>query len=345
MVLRDLKRTFAWRHGRTARDLRRHARYPEAPLTVAISGASGLVGGALSAFLTTGGHTVRRIVRRRERPTDILWDLAAGTIDRAALEGVDAVVHLAGESIAARWSEAKKKAIRTSRVRGTELLSQAITTLKRPPSVFVSASAIGYYGSRGEEPVDESSAPGSGFLAEVCQAWEAAAEPARAAGIRVVHPRIGMVIASAGGALKQLLLPFSIGLGGPVGSGRQGMSWIALDDLLGVILAAIRTPSLSGPVNAVAPGSLSNKAFGQTLGRVLRRPAFAPLPAFAVRTLFGAMGEELLLGGAYVRPKRLLDAGFVFDFADLASALRFELGRELGREVGATSDAPNEVPH
>lgn len=330
MVLRDLARTFAWRHLRTRNDLRRHQTLGGPPLTVAISGATGLVGSALSAFLTTGGHTVRRIVRRATggaRPDDITWDLRAGTIDGEGLEGVDAVVHLAGESIAARWTEAKRTAIRESRVRGTELLARTLASLKRPPSVFVSASAIGFYGDRGAEEVDERASRGNGFLAEVCAAWEAAAAPARAAGIRVVHPRIGMVLASAGGALKQLLMPFSLGLGGPVGSGAQGMSWIALDDLLGVLFAAIRKPELAGPVNAVAPGAVSNRLFARTLGDVLGRPAVLPLPAFAVRALFGAMGEELLLGGAMVRPAALQRAGVAFDFPDLASALRFELGR------------------
>ncbi len=330
MVLRDLARTFAWRHHRTRNDLRRHRSLPGPPLTVAISGATGLVGSALTAFLSTGGHTVRRIVRRQSqggRPDDIVWDLRAGTIDAAALEGVDAVVHLAGESIAARWTEAKRVAIRESRVRGTDLLARTIAGLRRPPSVFVSASAIGFYGHRGDEAVDESAARGAGFLAEVCEAWENAAAPARAAGVRVVHPRIGMVLSGAGGALTALLTPFSVGLGGPVGSGRQAMSWIALDDLLGVLLAAIRMPALAGPVNAVAPGAVSNRTFGTTLGAVLRRPAVLPLPVFAVRTLFGAMGEELLLGGAFVRPAALGRAAFAFDFPDLDSALRFELGR------------------
>lgn len=341
LVRGDLARTFAWRHRRTANDLARHAAWRGAPLTVAISGASGLVGRALSAFLSTGGHRVRRIVRTKERPDDIVWDLRAGTIDAAGLEGCDAVVHLAGESIAARWTEAKRTAIRESRVRGTDLLARTLARQKTPPAVLVSASAIGYYGHRPTGEVDESSERGSGFLADVCQAWEAAAEPARAAGIRVVHPRIGMVLASEGGALPQLVTPFSLGAGGPVGGGEQGMSWIALDDLLAVLVTAIREPRLHGPVNAVSPCPVSNREFGRTLGRVLHRPAIAPLPSFMVRTLFGAMGDELLLAGAFVRPTRLEAVGFRYDFPSLEPALRFQLGREPFTPAAAVAAMPS----
>ncbi len=334
-VLGDLERTFAWRHTRTRNDLRRHGEWQSdgaAPLTVAITGASGLVGRALAAFLTTGGHRVLRIGRRAERPDDIRWDPRAGTIDVERLEGCDAIVHLAGESIAGRWSAAKRTAILESRVAGTDLIARTIASLKQPPKVLVSASAIGIYGDQPHGEVDESSAPlgggsATGFLADVCRAWERAADPARAAGIRVVHPRIGMVLAAEGGALAQLVTPFSLGAGGPVGGGAQGMSWIALDDLLGVMLAAIRSERLSGPVNAVAPGAVSNRQFGTTLGRVLHRPAIAPLPAPAVRLLFGAMGEELLLAGAFVRSSALAAIGFRFDWPELEGALRFELGR------------------
>jgi uncharacterized protein (TIGR01777 family) len=329
-----LDRTFRWRHARTGFDLARHAAMSGTKLVVAVSGASGFVGRALSAFLSTGGHEVRTIVRTRPgarlAPGDIAWDPARGTIDAAGLEGVDAVVHLAGESIASRWTDAKRKAIRDSRVEGTKTLATALATLGARPKVLVSASAVGWYGTRDERidgRLDERSAAGTGFLAEVCAAWERAADPARAAGIRVVHPRIGMVLAADGGALGQLLDPFTLGLGGPVGTGRQGMSWIALDDLLASILFAITTPSLEGPFNAVAPEPVSNAEFGRTLGRVLRRPAFLPLPGFAVKTLFGAMGEELLLGGAFVVPRALERAGFRFDHPSLESALRFALGR------------------
>lgn len=338
LVRRQLTRMFRWRHERTRRDLQRHGELSGRPLLIAISGATGLVGSALSAFLTTGGHRVRRIVRRRTRPDDVLWDVERGSIDHEALEGVDAVVHLAGDSIATRWTDAKKRSIRGSRVRGTDLLSRTLAGLKRPPSVLISASAIGYYGDRPDAIVTETSPRGSGFLADVCAEWEAAADPARAGGIRVVHPRIGMVLASAGGALRAMLTPFQLGLGGPIGHGRQGVSWIALDDLLASILFAIVKPSMDGVYNAVSLEPLPQRAFARVLGRVLRRPAFAPLPAFVVRALFGDMGRELLLAGAIVRPARLLEEGFRFDWPSLEPALRHELGRsrDLGSEAVAT---------
>ncbi len=326
-----LERTFAWRHRRTLLDLRRHAELSRTPLVIAVTGASGLVGRALCAFLSTGGHTVRRIVRGAAKPGDVAWDPARGTIDATALEDVDAVVHLAGESIAARWTDAKRRRILESRVRGTELIAKTLAkTLAKTASkrtVLVSASAIGFYGDRGADAVDESTPRGQGFLSDVCVAWESAADVARDAGIRTVHPRIGMVLSAAGGALHALVTPFSLGLGGPVGNGRQGMSWIALDDLIASILFAIVTPSMHGPYNAVAPEAVSNRDFGRTLGRVLHRPAFAPLPSFVVNAIFGAMGRELLLGGAIVRGNVLRDAAFRFDHAELESALRFELGR------------------
>jgi uncharacterized protein (TIGR01777 family) len=338
---RELVRMFRWRHARLRHDLGRHdlgrhdlgrhdraRQHPtEPPLTVAISGATGLVGSALGAFLRSGGHTVRRIVRRVERPDDIGWNVERGELDAAALEGVDAVVHLAGATIASRWTSAHKRAVRESRVRGTELLATTLARLKRPPSVLVSASAIGFYGHREDGPVDERAERGSGFLADVCQAWEAAAEPARQSGVRVVHPRIGMVLAAQGGALAAMLTPFRLGLGGPIGGGDQGVSWIALDDLIATILFAMRTPSMVGPYNAAAPEALSQRAFARQLGRVLRRPALAPLPAFVVAAVFGEMGRELLLSGALVRPGVLEQQGFRFAFPDLEAALRFELGR------------------
>ncbi len=328
---RDLKRTFAWRHRRTSNDLRRHQELSAGdPLRLAVSGAGGLVGSQLCAFLSTGGHQVRRIVRgapNRER-LDIAWDTRTGTVDHEFLDGVDAVVHLAGENIAGgRWSAARKRAIRQSRVEGTRQVSEALAALPRPPKVLVSASAIGFYGSRGPEPLDESSEAGRGFLPETCQAWEAATAPAQAAGIRVVHLRIGLVLTAAGGVLGKLRTPFSLGLGGPVGNGRQGMSWISLDDLLASVLHCIRDDSLQGAVNAVAPDPRSNADFGRALGRTLRRPAFMPLPAPAVSALFGEMGRELLLRGAFVQPRRLLERGFRFDHPRLEQALAFELGR------------------
>ena len=331
LLERDLARMFRWRHRRTAADLRRHQEYSaQGALRVAVSGASGLVGRQLCAFLSTGGHQVRRIVRghpSHER-LDVAWDTRSGTIDLHTLDGVDAVVHLAGENIAAgRWTAERKRAIRASRVEGTRQVAEALAALPNPPKVLVAASAIGFYGSRGPEAIDEATEPGRGFLPETCVAWEEATKPAEVAGIRVVHLRIGLVLAAAGGVLAKLRTPFSLGLGGPVGSGRQGMSWISLDDLLGTIMHCVRDESLSGAVNATAPDPRSNAEFGAALGRVLRRPAFAPLPAPVVGALFGEMGRELLLRGSFVQPRRLIERGFRFEHAKLEQALAFELGR------------------
>lgn len=299
-----------------------------APLQVVVSGASGLVGSELTAFLSARGHGVRRLVRRPSPEADaIRWSPAAGEIDAASLEGVDAIVHLAGENIAAgRWTERRRARILDSRVDGTRLLARAIAGLRRPPAVFVSASAIGFYGDTADRVVDEDADPGQGFLAEVCQAWEAAAEPARQAGVRVVHPRLGIVLSAAGGVLARLAPVFRAGLGGPVGSGRQGMSWIASDDVLDVLERCMTDASLAGPLNAVSPEPVSNRDFGRALGRVLGRPALVPLPALAVRLAFGEMGEQLLLAGQRVRPAKLLGAGFGYRSAGLEDALCFELG-------------------
>jgi uncharacterized protein (TIGR01777 family) len=325
-----LQRMFHFRHARVRRDLERHARVRDAgPRRVVVSGASGLVGSSLVPFLTTGGHRVERLVRRSPRGDDeIGWDPARQKIDARRLEGADAVVHLAGESVAAgRWTGARKASILGSRVEGTRLLCEALAALERPPGVLIAASAIGFYGDAGDAWVDESSPPGRGFLADVCAQWEAATQPASAAGIRVVNLRIGIAVAASGGALARLLAPFRLGAGGRVGDGRQFMSWIALDDLIGAIHFAIFDPSLHGPVNAVAPAPVRNAEFTRTLGRVLRRPAALPLPAAAVRALLGEMGQEVLLAGARVRPAKLDGSGFRFLFPSLEAALRSELGR------------------
>lgn len=328
LARRSIERLFARRHAVTLGDVERHRSAGGRVLDVAITGATGLVGRALSAFLTAGGHRVRRVVRSGGGPDDILWDPGRGAIDAPRLEGVDAVVHLAGENIAAgRWTEARKRAIRESRVGGTRLLAEALARLARPPSALICASAVGFYGNRGDEPVDEASPSGEGFLAETCVAWEEAARPAAARGIRVAHVRLGTVLSAEGGALAKLLLPFLLGAGGPVGSGRQGMSWVALDDAIGIFHFLLLRDDLAGAFNATAPGAMPQKEFARTLGRVLRRPAIAPLPAPFVRAIFGEMGERLLLEGAFVKPGRLLDSGFGFRFAGLEQALRFELGR------------------
>jgi hypothetical protein len=328
LVRRTLARTFAYRHRLTAGDLAAHAAYPGPPLHVLVSGASGLVGSALVPFLTTGGHRVTRLVRGHVRDAAARWDPAAGTIDLKDLDAVDAVVHLAGENVAAgRWSAARKRRIQDSRARGTQVLCAALARLPRPPRVLVSASATGFYGDRGDAIVDEGSAAGEGFLAAVCREWEAATAAAAAAGIRVVHLRIGVVLSAGGGALAKMLPPFRLGAGGRVGRGTQYLSWIALDDILGAILHALRTESLSGPVNAVAPEAVTNAEFARTLGAVLQRPALLPVPAAVLRAVFGEMADETLLASVRVAPARLSATGYRYRHPDLAGALRLTLGR------------------
>jgi uncharacterized protein len=297
-------------------------------MIIAITGSTGLVGTALVETLEAEGNLVRRLVRRpvRDEEHEIRWDPAAAQIDAAALEGVDAVVHLAGESLAAhRWTESFKAEIRNSRVRGTQLLCNALAGLGTRPGVLVSASAVGYYGDRGDELVGESSSPGKGFLADVCREWEAATQAARDAGIRVVNLRLGVVLSPKGGALAQMLTPFKLGVGGAIGSGRQYFSWIALDDLVSAIGFVLRTAAMSGPVNAVAPQPVTNREFTKTLGRVLGRPTVLPMPAFAARLAFGEMADEMLLSGARVEPRALLASGFKFQYPELESALRYVL--------------------
>jgi uncharacterized protein (TIGR01777 family) len=319
-------------YARLEHDLAAHARCGGEPWRILLTGASGLVGSALAPFLTTGGHRVERLVRGAPRAAgEIGWDPLAGTLDRERLEGVDAVVHLAGESVGGgRWSAARKEAIRSSRVRGTRTLCEGLARLRAPPRVLVSASASGFYGNRGEEPLTESSAPGEGFLAEVCGEWEAATLPAEEAGVRVVRLRIGLVLSPEGGALAAMLPAFRLGVGGRVGSGEQFLSWIAIEDLLAVIHQSLIDEQLRGPVNATSPSPIAQGEFARTLARVLRRPALLPVPAFAVRLALGEMGEALLLEGARVLPRKLLDTGFEFSTPDLEPALRLVLGKDFG---------------
>jgi uncharacterized protein (TIGR01777 family) len=265
------------------------------------------------------------MVRRPTRAglNEIRWDPKAGTIDAAELANVDAVVHLAGEGVAARrWTPAVKEQILDSRVRGTKLLCETLAGLASKPSVLLSASAVGYYGDRGDELLDESSPPGSGFLAGVCQEWEAATHPARDADIRVVLLRIGLVLAREGGALAKMLTPFRLGAGGVLGSGRQYMSWIELSDLVRVIQFALSAAAIAGPVNATTPNPVTNREFTKTLGRVIGRPTILPMPAFAARLVFGEMADELFLGGARVEPRVLTNDRFEFAHPQLGAALR-----------------------
>lgn len=330
-IHRKLERTFTFRHRRTRQDLERlHPYASQKPLRIAVTGASGLVGKALVQFLSCGGHEVLPLVRRKpgEGERAIYWDPQKGEIDKTALEGLDAVIHLAGENIGAgRWTVERKDAIRKSREQGTRFLAETLASLKTPPKTFLCSSAIGFYGDRADEPLNESSAPGQGFLAEVCRVWEEVCEPARKAGIRVVNVRTGIVLSSLGGALAQMLPPFLMGGGGVIGSGNQWMSWISLEDLVGVFHYALWEKGLEGPVNATAPEPLTNRDFTKVLGRVLKRPTLFPLPGFMVNALFGEMGEALLLEGQRVLPEKLQRSGFGFLHRDLESALRWELGR------------------
>src|SRR5215217_6967321 len=341
-VERRVDDLFRFRHERTQADLARHATAHVArPQRIAISGASGMVGSQLVPFLRAGGHDVTRLVRRRPSAADeIAWDPATNWIDAASLEGMDAVIHLAGVSIAGgRWTRARKAAILNSRLQGTSLLAETLARLQRPPRVLISASGIGYYGDAGNASLTEESPPGAGFLADVCRAWEEATAPAAASGIRVVLPRFGVVLAGHGGLLARLVPLFRFGLGGPLGSGKQYMSWIALDDLLGVLLQAIADDRLVGPVNAVAPHPVTNRAFAATLGSVLGRPAFLPAPAPALRLAAGELADELLLASQLARPARLEEVGFSFAFPGLEDALRHELGRSDGKR-GAEIPGP-----
>lgn len=325
---RRLERMFRYRHAVTAQDIAAHWRHKGVgSMKILVSGSTGLVGSTLAPFLTTGDHNVVRLVRK-ETNQGIRWNPAAGEIDAAKLEGLDAVVHLAGENIGdGRWTDAKKARIRDSRVQGTRLLAGALAKLKKKPRVLVCASAIGYYGDRGDRTLDESASAGEGFLSEVCVEWEKAADAARAAGIRVVHLRFGVVLASNGGAMGKMLLPFKLGVGGVIGSGDQYMSWITVDDAVGIIDFAIANESLEGPVNAVAPDPVTNREYTKVLGSVLGRPTLIPVPAFVVRLALGEMADELLLSSTRVIPAKLQKAGYPFRFAALEPALRHILGK------------------
>ncbi|KIG13582.1 Cell division inhibitor [Enhygromyxa salina] len=323
-----LEQMFVQRHVRTANDLRRHHAVAErGPIRVALTGSSGLIGTELRAFLTTGGHTVVPVVRRTPAAHEVAWDPDHATIDGPGLEHLDAVVHLAGEPVAGRWTRAKRDRIRSSRVAGTRLLCETLASLRHKPKVLICASGIGIYGNAGEAELDEQSPVGDGFLATVARAWEAATQPARDAGIRVVTLRIGLVTSARGGLVERLRSLYGLGLGGPIGDGRQWQSWIDLDDLVGVIHHAIYTEQLEGPVNAVAPAPVQQAEFAATLARVLGRPAWISVPEVVVRWVFGQLGREILLASQRVTGSRLGDSGFGFDFPTLESSLRHQLGR------------------
>ncbi|WP_227254858.1 TIGR01777 family oxidoreductase [Frigoriglobus tundricola] len=338
MVEQRLAAMFAYRHALTASDLRRHAAFAHRPrLTVAVTGSRGLIGSDLVSFLTTGGHKVVRLVTGSAAPPFddgtkwVPWK-PDGPLPEAALDGVDAVVHLAGDNVAdGRWSAEKKKRILESRTGPTRNVAQAIAALpaERRPKVFVCASAVGFYGTRGDEELTEDSSPGTGFFPGVVRAWEGACAPARDAGVRTVNLRIGVALSPKGGALGKQLFAFKMGTGAVLGSGKQWQSWVTVNDIVGAIHHALYTDTLSGSVNAVGPNPVTNREFTKALGRVLNRPAFFWLPRPALRVLFGEVADEALLASTRVRPAKLVASGFHFDHTELEPALRFLLGRHI----------------
>jgi len=294
------------------------------PRTIAVSGATGLVGTALVEALKADGREVCPIVRSAKGiPGEILWDTTSQTFDAEALAACDAVVHLAGENIVGRWTPQRKRTVRDSRVNSTQALAQTIASLPQGPRIFIAASAIGYYGDTGQTPArTEDDPPGSDYLAKVCVDWEAATSPARDAGIRTVNLRIGIVLSKDGGALAKMLTPFRLGLGGRIGKGDQWMSWIALNDMVRIITHALDTPAMAGPYNAAAPNPVMQSQFAQALGKALRRPTIIPLPAFVPRILLGKeAADALVLGSIRVEPRRLAESGYAFVHSDLESAL------------------------
>jgi uncharacterized protein (TIGR01777 family) len=295
-----------------------------APATIAVTGATGMIGSALVTRLRERGHTVRRLVRsaRELRPDDVAWDATAATLDERVLAGCDAVVHLAGAPIAQRWTSDRKRDIRESRVRGTSSIANAVAAMAVKPRVVLSGSAIGYYGDRGDEALDEQSTAGSDFLSRLGREWEGAAAPIANAGVRLVLLRTGIVLSARGGALAKMLPPFKLGLGGRMGSGRQWMSWISLEDHLRAMEHALFSDALHGPANLVAPNPVTNAQFADTLGKVLSRPAIIPVPRFALELAFGEMAEATILASQRAMPRALLDSRFAFEHATLEVALR-----------------------
>ncbi len=330
-VASEIERLFRYRHQVTLQDLRLHQTYNQVkPMKILVTGATGLIGSALIPFLQGGGHQVTRVIRQSkdQREGDLVWNGLQPFPKPSSLEGYDAVIHLAGENISSgRWTEERKKKIIDSRVESTRYLVEALKTLQKPPKVLINASAIGYYGDRGQEQLTEESSLGSLFLSDGCQKWEAAAKEAEKQNIRTVFARFGVVLSPKGGALKTMLTPFKLGLGGPIGSGDQFMSWIAMDDVLGAILHLLAHAELSGPVNLTAPKPVTNREFTKTLGHVLNRPTFFKVPAGLIRLLVGQMADELLLSSTYVLPKRLEESGYKFLYPDLEGALTHLLGK------------------
>ncbi len=336
MVMPRVRQMFKHRTRRILADLKRQQMFKDAPRKrVLISGSTGLIGTQLGAFLETDGHDVHRLIRPSTRlhadqdSTKVVkWDDKSGKIIEGSLENFDVIIHLAGAGIGdKRWSKKRKKLIAESREIPTRNLANALANLASPPSLFMCASAVGYYDNRGDEELDENSSTGNGFLAEICRKWEDAAQPAINAGIRTIHMRTGIVTTAAGGMLQQILLPAKLGAMGPIGGGRQWQSWISLDDQIYAMHYLMNHETASGVFNLTAPNPVTQKQFAKVLGKVLRRPAFAPAPGFVMKILFGEMGKSLILDGQKVRPKRLQDLGYTFEHETLEPALRDALGR------------------
>lgn len=328
LFMAELQRMFSYRQDVLSNQLSLASNNGET-MRIAVSGSHGLVGSALVPLLSIQGNQVRRMLRQADGvfEPDIAWNPALDWDGRAALEGVSAVVHLAGENIASRWDEKKKREIRDSRINATRALSENLARMKSPPTTFICASAIGYYGDRGDEILDETSTAGSGFLSELAADWEGATSVARDAGIRVVNLRLGIVLSPRGGALAKMLPPFQMGAGGVIGSGKQYMSWIAIDDVAGAILHCLADQKISGPVNVVAPNAVTNSGFTRALGAVLHRPTFCPVPDFAARLAFGEMADALLLSSTRVVPNKLVASGYHFMYPDIEAALHHVLGK------------------
>ncbi len=324
-IARQLALLSDYRHDLMRCDLQLHARFLEPRLTIAMTGASGLIGRQLSAMLTTGGHHVLKLVRRTNGGDGIAWDPAVGILEPERLANVDAVFHLAGENVAGLWTAAKMKRIRDSRVIGTRVLCESLVKLPHKPRALICASAVGYYGSRGEELLDESSRRGDGFLPEVCQQWESAADAARAAGIRAAHLRLGIVLTPAGGALAAMLPAFKMGLAGVLGPGTQWLPWVGLDDAISAFYTALMDDRVNGVLNVVAPAPMTNRQFTRTLGRVLHRPTALTVPTFALKAA-GRMGREILLSSQRVALSKLNAVGFRFRDPELEPMLHRVMG-------------------
>lgn len=322
---RSIEQMFCYRHTLLRHDLEVQNNFATPPLTIVISGASGLIGSELTTFLKSAGHKVLSLVRREPKENEIQWDINAGRIETDKLEGVDGVIHLAGENIGSgRWTNDKKKKIEESRVRGTALLVGALNRLRLPPKVFISTSAVGYYGIKSNLVANEAAKPGDDFLARVCEKWESEAKRFNKG--RLVIPRFGIVLTPKGGALSKMLLPFKMGLGGKMGSGKQLMSWITIDDLVYQLYRLLLTSSIDGPVNLCAPQVVTNLEFSKSLASVLHRPSFFPFPVFMAKLFFGEMAEATMLSSVGTKPKKLEEAKLPFYFPELSSALKHLLG-------------------